>query len=62
MQINYRHQPSSFPLPGRPSSALSGTWIAPDVFMLPTAPRVCILRNPKTGAIARATPESFGML
>ena len=61
MGIKYHHEGISFS-PAPSPLGLTGTWIAPEVFMLPIAPRECVLRNKQTGSIARATPESFGLL
>src|SRR6266567_4206266 len=62
MSIKYHHEGISFSPQAQSPSDVTGMWIAPEIFMLPIASRECVLRNKQTGAIARATPESFGLL
>jgi hypothetical protein len=59
LKITFQHNVAASALsPG----VAGGTWIAPEVTMLPLAARECVLRNPFTGASVRATPEGHGLL
>lgn len=62
MAIQFQSSTFSLTIPPTSPPTASGTWIAPELAMLPLAARRCVVRNPRTGAFATATPESHGLL
>lgn len=62
MAIEFQSPTFSLTLPPASPPLAAGTWIAPELSMLPLAARRCVVRNVRTGAFATATPESHGLL